>query len=857
MRRLPTTPPEPEAAGTADFWAQPAPAVLATLKSTPDGLPTDEAAARLLRYGPNTRRESRRLSWPRLLLRQFSSPLVAILVVGGLLSLAVGQWSDAGMVLAIVAATAVLGFAQEYRASAAMEALRRRLALTATVLRDGSPQRLPATDIVPGDIVLLAAGNLVVADGLLLEARDLMVEEAVLTGESFPAEKLPGQVDAVAPMSGRSNCVFQGTSVRSGTGRVLAVHTGGATAFSQIAGRLDRREPESEFARGVRRFGLMLLRVMLVMVTLVLVANIALHRPVIDSLLFAVALAIGLSPELLPAIVTTTLAAGARRMARRGVIVRRLEAIEGLGGMNVLCTDKTGTLTTGVTALAATVDAAGAPSEAVGRLAYLNAAFETGMENPLDQAILAAGAKAGWSAEGWSKRDELPYDFQRRRLTILAADEGSDTLRLVTKGAFDSVLTLCTAIATGAGTAPLDEDGRQRLGAYYAAQGADGYRVLAVATRDLPAATLRPEDEAALTFQGFLLFQDEIKADTADTIRSLRDLGIAVKVISGDNRHVAAHVARQIGLDPLSLLSGADLAAMTDESLWHEAAETQLFVEVDPQQKERIVRALQRTGHTVGFLGDGINDAPALFAADIGISVESAADVAREAADIVLLSRDLGTIRDGVLFGRRTFANTLKYIRITTSASFGNIITMAAGVLYLPFLPMAARQILLTNLVSDLPAMTISTDRVDAESLDTVQRWALRDLVRFMIVFGLVSSVFDLLTFTLLLFVFSAGESLFQTGWFVVSLLTELAVLLILRSSRPLFSSAPAPLLLWATLVTALVAVALPYVPGLAEAFGFVALPWPVLVMAVVVVAAYAVATEAAKRIYFRRTDSR
>jgi Mg2+-importing ATPase len=808
------------------------------------GLPSAEAADRLRRYGANSVEEQRRVTALRLLLRQFESPLVLILVFGASISMVLRDWVDASIILAIVLGSTLLGFAQEYRASAAVAALRRRLALTVQVIREGTVQTIAASALVPGDVIQLAAGNLVPADGVILDARDFLVTEASLTGESFPVEKQRGVLPADAPLAGRTNCVFLGTSVRSGTATALVVKTGRNTAFGSIAARLQEQAPETEFARGVRQFGYLLLRVMIVMVVFVLAVNHVLGRPTIESLLFAVALAVGISPELLPAIVSVTLARGARAMAARGVIVRRLEAIEDLGSMDVLCTDKTGTLTEGVVALDAAVDPAGAASAELLGLAYLNAAFETGIDNPLDAAIVAAGERSRLETTGYRKIDEIPYDFIRKRLTIVVEQEAATGEHLiVTKGAFANVLAVCAVDTALSG----------RLEAYYRQKGSEGFRVLGVATKRVAARErYGHEDERGMAFAGFLLFSDPPRDDAEKTIRELAALGIRVKVITGDNRYVAAHVAAAIGLDPKAMLTGEEIARLKDESLWHLAERTDLFVEVDPQQKERIVRALQRTGHAVGYLGDGINDAPSLHAADVGISVEKAVDVARESADVVLLQHDLDVLRRGVEDGRATFANTLKYISITTSANFGNMVSMALATPLLPFLPLAAKQILLNNFLSDLPSIAISTDNVDAGHTARAQRWNVNEVRRFMIVFGLISTVFDLLTFALLLQVFESDERTFQTAWFIVSLLTELAVVLVLRTRGPAMRSMPSRLLLWTTLAVGVLALAIPYSGPLARAFSFAPLTWPLALASLLVVAAYIATTELAKVAFYR-----
>ncbi len=845
-----------------DFWSRAAPSLLQELSADEQGLSGVEAVERLSRYGANSVEEQSRAGALRLLLHQFESPLVLILVFAAAVSLVAREWVDASIILAIVLGSALLGFVQEQRASNAVAQLRQRLALMAQVMRDKATMSLPARMLVPGDVIFLAAGNLIPADGLILEARDFLVSEAALTGESFPVEKQPGVLPAATAMAGRTNSVFLGTSVRSGTAKVLVVHTGRATAFGAVVARLLAREPETEFARGLRQFGGLLLRVMVLMVLFVLTVNLLLHRPLMESLLFAVALAVGISPELLPAIVSVTLSRGARKMAKKGVIVRRLEAIENLGSMDVLCTDKTGTLTEGEIVLSGAVDPDGVESADVRRLAHLNAAMETGIENPLDAAIVAACNKDGLTTDGWKKIDEIPYDFIRKRLTIVAEEEGGDGSHLIiTKGAFDNVLAICTSMrlpgSTEGGEAPLGEAVRGRLNDYYRQKGMEGFRVLAVATRRCPArATYSRDDEAGMTFAGLLLFLDPPKPEAQQIIRDLAALGIRVKVVTGDNRYVAAHLAGTVGLDPKAMLTGDDISKMNPESLWNHVGRTDFFVEVDPQQKERIVRALQRAGHAVGYMGDGINDAPALHAADVGISVDKAVDVARESADVVLLERDLAVLRTGVEDGRRTFANTLKYINITTSANFGNMISMALATGVLPFLPLVAKQILLNNFLSDLPSIAISTDNVDAERVSQPQRWDVTAVRRFMIVFGLLSTVFDMLTFLVLLQVFDADEPTFQTAWFVVSLLTELAVVLVLRTRRPAWRSTPGRTLLWSTAAVAAAALFIPYLGGAASVFGFVPLPAHLVGAILLIVAGYIGATEIAKIHFFREGRS-
>ncbi len=834
------------------YWSLPAASLTTSLGSRPEGLTSSEARTALDRHGPNTIEASAHAGALRLLLRQFESPLVLILIFAAVVSIVVQEWTEATIILLIVAGSTALSFAQEYRASVALAQLRGRLGLKAAVLRDGVSVQLPVAEVVPGDVVRLSAGNLVPADGVVLEARDFLVSQAALTGESFPVEKRADAVAADAVLADRTNVVLQGTSVRSGTAAVLVVDTGKATVFGAIAGRLTGADPETDFERGIRKFGYLLTRVMMIIVTLVFAANIALARPLVDSLLFSVALAVGLTPELLPAIVSVTMSAGARRMARRGVIVRRTAAIENLGSVDILCTDKTGTLTRGVVELSEAVDPLGVTSPAVFDFALINAHLETGIQNPLDEAIVATAKAKGLALPQPIKIDEIPYDFLRKRLTIVIDVPAEDQHHIITKGAFDDVLGCCDRVATPSGPVALDDTQRQRLNEFYAAKGNQGFRVLGLAARRIdPKPRYAAADEVAMVFEGFLLFFDPLKEGIVETLAALKALGIAVKVITGDNRHVAAHVGEAAGLGG-DVLTGAALTDTADEALWHIAETTDIFAEIDPQQKERIVRALQHRGHAVAYLGDGINDAPALRAADVGISVDQAVDVARESADIVMLERDLDVLRQGVVDGRRTFANTLKYISITTSANFGNMISMAIGTLFLPFLPLLASQILLNNFLSDFPSIAIATDNVDPEAVAKAPRWDLPRIQAYMVVFGLVSTVFDLLTFVLLVYVFQAQEAEFQSAWFLISLLTELAVVMVLRTRRLAWKSTPGTVLAISTAIVSVLSLALPYLGRVSGWLGLLPLPWHLMLVAIVIVAAYIAATEAAKYVFYR-----
>jgi Mg2+-importing ATPase len=838
---------------TSAYWSRQAADLLGELHSTPDGLSTTEARERLQQVGPNLLKPRRHDTALRSFIAQFSSPLVLILIFAAIISAIASEWTDAIIVLIIVLASAVLGFIQEYSASNAVEKLRAQVTIKANVLRDGKIQSIPAEEVVPGDIVQLSAGSLIPADGIVLEARDFFVNQAVLTGETFPVEKIAGPVEAKAGMPERVNTVFTGTSARSGSARALIIQTGSHTAFGQIADRLTLRPPETEFERGIRRFGYLLTQIMTVLVLIVFAINVILNKPAIASFLFAIALAVGIAPELLPAIMSVTLSKGAQSMAKRGVIVRQLNAIENLGSMDTLCTDKTGTLTVGVVQLDGALDVNGQPSDEVMRYAYLNAAFQTGLANPLDEAILAQPHP---DTTGMDKLEEIPYDFVRKRLSVVVDSDPGTEIKpmLITKGALDNILTICTRIQIDGSIAPLDRARHQEIDARYAEWSAQGYRVLGVAVREVPRQAFYTvdSDECDMIFAGFLLFFDPLKPDAKDTLNGLAQLGVQTKIITGDNRLVARHVAEMIGLSADSILPASDMNELHDEALWNVAERTSIFAEVDPNQKERIILALRKMGHVVGYMGDGINDAPALHSADIGISVDQAVDVAKEAADFVLLQRDLGVLRAGIEEGRRTFANTLKYIFTTTSANFGNMLSMAGASLFLPFLPLLPKQILLNNFISDLPAFGIASDNVDEEMVTRPRRWNIRFIRDFMIIFGLVSSVFDYATFGLLLLVVHATELQFQTGWFVESLLTELVIALVVRTRRLFFLSRPGRFLWISTLIVSLATLVLPYT-RFGQLFGLIPLPAWVLAALIGFTSLYVVAAEIAKKYFYKR----
>jgi Mg2+-importing ATPase len=830
------------------FWSISATEMLQQLGATTKGLSSDEAGQRLARYGSNLLNPQRRSNVLTLLLAQFESPLILILLFATGLSFFFHDPVNALIILTIVLASGLLGFWQEHSATKAVEKLLAMVEVKTTVLRDGSEHEISVEDIVPGDIVILSAGNIVPGDCLLAESKDLFVDEATLTGETYPVEKSVGVLAADTALGLRTNALWMGTHVVSGGAKALIINTGKQTEFGKVSERLRLRPPETDFEHGIRQFGYFLMEVTLVLVVAIFAINVYLARPVLESLLFSLALAVGLTPQLLPAIISINLAHGAKRMVAAKVIVKRLASIENFGSMNVICSDKTGTLTEGVVRLQSAVDVSGASSEKVLFYAYLNAFYETGFANPIDEAIRG---QREFDLAGYRKIDEIPYDFLRKRLSILVAHEATQVM--VTKGALQNVLAVCSAVETGAG-ARVDIAGmRDAIQQRYEEFSNKGLRTLGVAYKDMGSASVTSKgDETGMTFLGFLVLFDPPKPNIIETVASLKTLGVELKIITGDNHLVAANLSQQMGLSSTRILSGPELRQLSDGALLQRVADVDVFAEIEPNQKERIIIALKKAGNVVGYMGDGINDASALHAADVGISVECAVDVAKEAADIVLLEKDLGVLVQGVREGRTTFANTLKYVFMATSANFGNMFSMAGISLFLPFLPLLPKQILLTNLLTDFPEMTIATDRVDPEMVDHPRRWDIKAIRKFMYTFGLLSSVFDYLTFGVLLFIVHAAQDQFRTGWFLESVVSASLIVLVIRSRRPFFNSRPAKYLLIATLLTVVVTVALPFTP-LGEIFEFRGLPISLLVLIAIIVLLYIVSAEVVKTVFYKK----
>lgn len=786
------------------------------------GLSAAQARERLAQHGPNHFGQTPAAPLWRQYLSHLRNPLVLTLLAASAVSALSGEVTNFLIIVCIVLMSVTLDFWQEQRAGRVVERLRQSVSVRARVLRDGQCEEHAVADLVPGDVVLLAAGDLVPADGLLLQARDFFVNQSVLTGESYPVEKQPlPATDAALQES--THVVFMGSSVVSGMARVLLVRTGAGTAMGEIADSLAQTPPPTAFEQGMRQFGMLVLRLTLLLVLFVLLVNGLMGRPLLESFLFAVALAVGLTPELLPMVVSVTLSRGAVRMARQGIVVKRPSAIQDLGSMDVLCTDKTGTLTEARIRMERHVDPLGQPSERALELAWLNSHFETGLRSPLDEAILAHRTL---DASAWTKIDEVPFDFERRRVSVLIERAGERCL--VVKGAPDDILRLCTQHESSQAEGPqaLDEAALAQVCQTCHALEDEGFRVLAIAWR--PVASDHPhavvDDESQLVLAGFAAFLDPPKASAAGALAALQRSGVAIKVVTGDSERVTRHVVRELGLPVQGVLTGAEIAQMNDEALRARVEAVNLFCRVNPTQKNRVIQAVQARGHVVGYMGDGVNDAPSLHSADVGLSVDAAVDVAKAAADMVLLRPDLQILRSAVLEGRRTFGNILKYILMGTSSNFGNMFSMAGAVLFLPFLPMLPTQILLNNILYDLSEIAIPFDAVDAQETAQPHRMDMGLIQRFMFSIGPVSSLFDFLTFAVLLKVFDAQEALFQTGWFVESLCTQVLVIFVIRTRGLPWASRPHPLLTVTSLAVVALAMALPFTP-LGGVFGFTPLP--------------------------------
>jgi Mg2+-importing ATPase len=833
------------------FWDIPLRDLLDRLEATPAGLTSAEAKDRLRLHGPNSLVGEARFAPLIAFLRFFANPLVLILLVASAITISLGDRAGGSIIITIVLLSVVVNFYVEFQARHAVEDIRKQVATTAAVLRDGHELELPVAELVPGDIVRLHAGDLAPADARLLDAKDLHVRESALTGESLPTDKaaddLPAGQHGIADAS---NSVFLGTAVQTGMATAVIVRTGKETAFGEIAQRLATRPPETEFGRGIRHFGLLLTRVIMLLVLFVLLVNIVLHRPVLESFLFSVALAVGMTPEMMPMIITITLAQGARRMARKKVLVKQLSAIEDFGSVEILCSDKTGTLTEGEIVLDRHVDVHDQNSEDVLRFVYLNSYFQSGIKSPLDDAILKHDHPA---IVEYEKVDEIPFDFNRKRLSVVVRRGGEHLL--ITKGEAEGVLAICGTVIIDGAPQPFDESRRAEAAATFKKLSADGFRTLGVAVRKVEQQegyTLAAEQE--MTLAGFAAFLDPPKEGILADLEALKKSGISVLIMTGDNQYVTQKVAHDVGLPTDRIVTGNQVDTMDDAALAYQAEHGAIFARVSPEQKNRVILGLKARGRVVGYIGDGINDAPSLHTADVGISVMNGVDVAKDAAKIILLEKDLAVLNEGVIEGRRCFANIMKYIIMCTSSNFGNMFSMAAASLFLKFLPMLPTQILLNNLLYDTSQVAVPGDNVDPNLLYRPKRWQIGFIRQFMVIIGPISSIYDFLTFGVLLWMFHASTNapLFRTGWFVESLVTQTLVVFVIRTAGNPFNSRPSGRLLIGVAAVSVAGAVLPYTP-LGVVLGFTPLPLSLLGAISLLALTYLIVVQFVKTWFYRR----
>jgi Mg2+-importing ATPase len=826
--------------------------LMETLHTSLQGLSSREVESRRASYGPNAVVRQKKLAAFRQFAAQFKNPLIIILFLAAVLSVFLGEFVDAMIIIVIVVLSVFIDFFQEYRAERAVDLLKEKISTTATVIRDGARQDVPLLELVPGDIISLSAGDIVPADARVILARDFFVDQSALTGESFPVEKT-AQIRAGdnQDLQQWGQYLFMSSPVVSGSATAAVVKTGMSTEYGKIAERLTARPPETEFERGLNQFSYLITRIIFLLVIFVFFTNALFKHGVLDSLLFAVALAVGLTPELLPMILTVNLSKGALAMSEKGVIVKHLVSIQNFGSMDMLCTDKTGTLTENRITLVYHVDAERNTSDQVLLYSYLNSYYQTGLKSPLDQAILQ---KSGVEIGQYQKIDEIPFDFIRKRISVVVA-KNQDRI-LITKGAPEEVLKLCTRISRGGVPEPFTGDWHTRAVGLYETLSSEGFRVLAVASKEITEekSTYTFDDETDLTLHGFVAFIDPPKETVHESLRMLHDTGIEVKIITGDNELVTRHVCTALEFPITGIIEGSEIARMDSDTLASAVEQANIFTRVSPPQKERIIRALMKNNHVVGYLGDGINDAPSIRAADIGITVDNAVDIAKESADIVLLKKDLRVLRDGILEGRKTFGNTMKYIMMGTSSNFGNMISVAAASLFLPFLPLLPVQILLNNLLYDLSQSTIPTDAVDKEYVLAPKRWDIGFIKKFLLVFGPVSSLFDILTFTSLLVIFHAPMELFRTVWFLESLCTQTFIIFAIRTTKvPFYKSHPSRLLIISSIIVVLTGIAITLSPA-GGLFGFVPITFPYFLLIGALVIGYIVVVEIVKKRFYRHT---
>lgn len=836
------------------FWSYDVDEVLKTIETSKNGLSTEQANERIEKLGQNLFEEKKSASKLMVFINQFKNPITMILIFAAILSIFLKDYSDGIIILIIIMISVLLSYNHESKANDAVKKLLSTVSVTSAVLRDGKFQELDNSKLTIGDVISVKTGDMIPADCLLIEENSLSMDESSLTGETFPVEKNVGKLEEKTALSQRKNSLWMGTHVISGSGKAVIVNLAKDSEFGKITESLDETETDTDFERGIKDFGNLILQVTTILIGLIFLFNIILNKPFLESFMFALALSVGLTPQMLPAIISVNLSQGAKRMSAQGVIVKKLNSIENFGSMTVMCSDKTGTITKGQVKLESAMDNTGKKSETLVKLAAINSYFQEGYTNPIDQAILDENKN---DFTKYEKLFEIPYSFENKLLsvTVNTNNDLSDKNIMITKGALTSVINVCSTYQDESGNSGNIEEIKSEIMDLFEKYSSQGYRILGLAYKNIDQETDVSKQKAEnMIFRGLLLFIDPLKDDIKDVIEQMNSLGVSLKMITGDNHLIAKNIGSKVGLNPDKILLGEDLNSYSLSQLNKKIMDIDIFAEISPNQKEKIILAYKQAGEIVGYMGDGINDAPAIKQADVGISVDTAADTAKDAASIVLLENSLKVLVSGIKEGRRTFINTLKYIFVATSANFGNMFSMAGASLFLKFLPLLPKQILLTNLFTDFPSLQIASDSVDEDWLQSPVTWDMKFIKRFMIIFGITSSVFDYLTFVVLLLLFKANEQFFQTGWMLESVISAMVVMLIVRTKRPVIKSKPSNKLLLAIFLVAIALIAIIYSP-INTYLGLIALPAQALLSMLAISLIYALTAEIFKKQFYKHNS--
>lgn len=836
------------------FWSYDVDEVFKTIETSKNGLSTEQANERIEKLGQNLFEEKKSASKLMVFINQFKNPITMILIFAAILSIFLKDYSDGIIILIIIMISALLSYNHESKANDAVKKLLSTVSVTSAVLRDGKFQELDNSKLTIGDVISVKTGDMIPADCLLIEENSLSMDESSLTGETFPVEKNVGKLEEKTALSQRKNSLWMGTHVISGSGKAVIVNLAKDSEFGKITESLDETETDTDFERGIKDFGNLILQVTTILIGLIFLFNIILNKPFLESFMFALALSVGLTPQMLPAIISVNLSQGAKRMSAQGVIVKKLNSIENFGSMTVMCSDKTGTITKGQVKLESAMDNTGKKSETLVKLAAINSYFQEGYTNPIDQAILEENKN---DFTKYEKLFEIPYSFENKLLSVIVNTNNdlSDQNIMITKGALTSVINVCSTYQDDGGNSGNIEEIKPEIMDLFEKYSSQGYRILGLAYKNIDQETDVSKQKAEnLIFRGLLLFIDPLKDDIKDVIEQMNSLGVSLKMITGDNHLIAKNIGSKVGLNPDKILLGEDLNSYSLSQLNKKIMDIDIFAEISPNQKEKIILAYKQAGEIVGYMGDGINDAPAIKQADVGISVDTAADTAKDAASIVLLENSLKVLVSGIKEGRRTFINTLKYIFVATSANFGNMFSMAGASLFLKFLPLLPKQILLTNLFTDFPSLQIASDSVDEDWLQSPVTWDMKFIKRFMIIFGITSSVFDYITFVVLLLLFKANEQFFQTGWMLESVISAMVVMLIVRTKRPVIKSKPSNKLLLAIVLVAIALIAIIYSP-INTYLGLIALPVQALLSMLAISLIYALTAEILKKQFYKHNS--